>query len=344
MHALFLPMTPPSGTPAVDVHTTAATASSSANDLLLSTPAPVLHLLSRGAPFLRSLTGLVKALTWSHPNPWAPWLVSATWVFLCLTGDHLLRWGVNATLLGLLGVGWVLSAERRKQPVLAHKAKENSITTPERFRQVVDDARQLNSSLHLLLVQLQPIVGIFLWEDPAVTLSIASYLATSMPFYLLAVRYVGQRYILLVTGLIALTWHARWAKILRNAALQSLIIRWLLAVSVSVFLGGGRGVQLQWQRMKMGKRIFSQALPKTLDNVPVTVSNRRTGSSTSISGAEMAPTEAGSHIPEQDEVIFKFVIMENQRWWVGLDWTQALLPSERPPWSVARSVYSLSKI
>lgn len=29
---------------------------------------------------------------------------------------------------------------------------------------------------------------------------------------------------------------------------------------------------------------------------------------------------------------FLFTIYENQRWWMGLDWTAALLPSERPSW------------
>jgi hypothetical protein len=32
---------------------------------------------------------------------------------------------------------------------------------------------------------------------------------------------------------------------------------------------------------------------------------------------------------------FLFTIYENQRWWVGLDWTAALLPSERPSWCAA---------
>ncbi|KDR75400.1 hypothetical protein GALMADRAFT_30439, partial [Galerina marginata CBS 339.88] len=29
---------------------------------------------------------------------------------------------------------------------------------------------------------------------------------------------------------------------------------------------------------------------------------------------------------------FLFTIYENQRWWMGLDWTAALLPGERPSW------------
>ena len=32
---------------------------------------------------------------------------------------------------------------------------------------------------------------------------------------------------------------------------------------------------------------------------------------------------------------FLFTVYENQRWWVGLDWTAALLPGERPSWCSA---------
>jgi len=35
---------------------------------------------------------------------------------------------------------------------------------------------------------------------------------------------------------------------------------------------------------------------------------------------------------EGSAVFFRFEIQENQRWWMGLDWTSALLPQERPSW------------
>jgi hypothetical protein len=42
--------------------------------------------------------------------------------------------------------------------------------------------------------------------------------------------------------------------------------------------------------------------------------------------------EATASQPGHD-LRFLFTIFENQRWWMGLDWTAALLPAERPPWS-----------
>jgi len=35
------------------------------------------------------------------------------------------------------------------------------------------------------------------------------------------------------------------------------------------------------------------------------------------------------------ELRLLFTIFENQRWWMGLDWTAALLPAERPSWATA---------
>ncbi|CCA67195.1 hypothetical protein PIIN_01027 [Serendipita indica DSM 11827] len=39
---------------------------------------------------------------------------------------------------------------------------------------------------------------------------------------------------------------------------------------------------------------------------------------------------------------FMFTVLENQRWWVGIDWTAALLPSERPSWCAPITPGSLS--
>ena len=46
-------------------------------------------------------------------------------------------------------------------------------------------------------------------------------------------------------------------------------------------------------------------------------------------------TIASQEHPPSHTIRFLFTVYENQRWWMGLDWTSALLPSERPPWCSA---------
>lgn len=54
---------------------------------------------------------------------------------------------------------------------------------------------------------------------------------------------------------------------------------------------------------------------------------------------EKADPLQGSALDDSEEeematrpIYFRFEVHENQRWWMGLDWTSALLPNERPSW------------
>jgi hypothetical protein len=49
----------------------------------------------------------------------------------------------------------------------------------------------------------------------------------------------------------------------------------------------------------------------------------------------MSPQSLSDSLAPVQSLRFLFTIYENQRWWVGLDWTAALLPAERPSWCSA---------
>ena len=49
----------------------------------------------------------------------------------------------------------------------------------------------------------------------------------------------------------------------------------------------------------------------------------------------MSPQPTTSSTEPVQSLRFLFTIYENQRWWMGLDWTAALLPGERPSWCSA---------
>lgn len=56
-----------------------------------------------------------------------------------------------------------------------------------------------------------------------------------------------------------------------------------------------------------------------------------------LSGQVIVPPVASFHPTSTtaepgNSLRFLFSVLENQRWWVGLDWTAALLPGERPSW------------
>lgn len=134
----------------------------------------------------------------------------------------------------------------------------------------------------------------------SVLLRVAAVLYIPYSFLVFLVR---LRTIIAVTGTVILTWRAPWAVTAREALWGSAWFRWSVHHFWSVVSG--------------------QPLPPILQSYPITVKSKSKINS-KVDDTEITPTEP---------VRFLFTIHENQRWWVGLDWTAALLPQERPAWS-----------
>lgn len=105
---------------------------------------------------------------------------------------------------------------------------------------------------------------------------------------------LSVRHVMLVGGVVVLTWCSPWGSLLRMAIWRSALVRRTTKSIVHVLSG-------------------SESLAASI-RAPQKRSKRQRASA--------------SH-----ETEFVFEIYENQRWWIGLDWTAALLPQERPSWS-----------
>ncbi|KAF8170180.1 Peroxin/Dysferlin domain-containing protein, partial [Mycena galopus ATCC 62051] len=82
---------------------------------------------------------------------------------------------------------------------------------------------------------------------------------------------------------------------------------WVVALRVSLW----RSAWFRWGIYHLLAFVTGQPIP-----LPPT---------SAFSAAAAAPTPTKS-------LRFLFTVYENQRWWMGLDWTAALLPAERPSW------------
>ncbi|WFD00332.1 hypothetical protein MYAM1_003080 [Malassezia yamatoensis] len=114
---------------------------------------------------------------------------------------------------------------------------------------------------------------------------------------------LSVRHVFLMLGIVALTWCSPWATLIRMALWRSALVRRI--VKRSVQLMSGQDVLSTAWRSVAPKRLHSKGsvLVKNTQNAVV------------------------------HETVFQFEIYENQRWWIGLDWTAALLPNERASWS-----------
>ncbi|KAJ3889281.1 Peroxin/Dysferlin domain-containing protein [Lentinula edodes] len=112
------------------------------------------------------------------------------------------------------------------------------------------------------------------------------------PPYLLLTYYVPLRILVAVTGTMGITWNSPCASVLRNTLLKSAWVRWCTLYVWSKVTG-----------QPLPLRSLSYQTLATLNAVEPGLSLR-----------------------------FLFTIYENQRWWMGLDFSPALLPGERPSW------------
>ncbi|BGP39975.1 hypothetical protein JCM10450v2_003955 [Rhodotorula kratochvilovae] len=215
-------------------------------------------------------------------------------------------------------------------------------------------------SLYFSLTPLRP-------STPAPAYETAWLLVTSYPFYLLLTFLVPLRYLFLVAGTVAILWQAPFFTTLRTLLWRSAAVRWACRLFFGI-LRGGKGVRREWGRTKSGLGIpgligahggvlsgRGAAASGVVEEKPV----KKPRSSSVGPGAPLAsppitPPVANPGAPspllsekaveetalgevavaeEGEDVQVQFTVFENQRWWVGLDWTHALLPGERASWT-----------
>lgn len=129
---------------------------------------------------------------------------------------------------------------------------------------------------------------------------LARTLLTLYPLYLLTTFLIPLRVLLGIAGTILLTWRAHWAETLRRTLWRSAHVRWACYRAYSLL---------------SGEPLPPLILPPASLKVYSTNEQKEKKSETTAS------------------LRFLFTLYENQRWWISLDWTSALLPAERPPWS-----------
>lgn len=169
------------------------------------------------------------------------------------------------------------------------------LVTEDSLQQTISDL----TTLHALLPTFAPVTS-----SPSRTALLRVVAILYVPC-LLFTHLVRLRVLLAIAGTVVLTWRARWAVLTRRALWRSAHVR--------------------WATYRLWAALSGQHLPP---KIAISASTDPDISAASASSTSVPPD--GS--PPAPEVRFLFTVYENQRWWVGLDWTAALLPSERPAW------------
>src|SRR5690242_17456941 len=113
---------------------------------------------------------------------------------------------------------------------------------------------------------------------------------------------------LMVMGTVALTWYSPLFRFVRFVLMESMVVRAVLYTIGSLVWRG---------RLRFEGRSFS-----VTEFVRKAKEQKRKLSKKSTKDLQRTSTE----------LILRFIVYENQRWWLGLDWTIKLFPNERTPW------------
>ncbi|CAG8482491.1 2349_t:CDS:2 [Acaulospora colombiana] len=164
------------------------------------------------------------------------------------------------------------------------------------------------SSFHAFLNSLNSYID---WSDPAQTQKVFFGLIYLFPFWVLINWFIPLTWIFIITVTSFLVWNSPWLRVIRSVLMQSPLFRGIISFILGFMSGGG--LKRQGGRFSVGdliRRAMDQQKKLALKRTSIKDNTKTT-----------------------TDLIFKFVLYENQRWWLGLDWTSNLFPNERPAWS-----------
>lgn len=155
---------------------------------------------------------------------------------------------------------------------------------------------------------------------------------------------------LALAGTIVLLTPSPYAPLILRALESSFFLNRLWLFIVHLVLGpstveGGSVNPLRWAwtRSKVDARAAKRERGRSVSMKALLGTIKRSLSRSSAGQTEVdgtaRPKESGMEEKkdewDEEPVVFRFEVMENQRWWLALDWTGTLAPGDRPIWCVS---------
>ncbi|WWC61858.1 uncharacterized protein I303_104443 [Kwoniella dejecticola CBS 10117] len=307
------------------------------SELVSSLPAPFLRLLVLFARPISLFRTTLEILLWRNGRRAQSWMIVGAWWALCLGSSHAFRY-----LLPALIFIPFLPLEKLRHRSLPKQPSKNTIHEP--------------STSDTLLITLSDINAIYALLPPSpLNKTSASYerfrqlgpvrlargLVVLWITWIALGHIIGYKSLLGILGSIVLLLPSPPLAHLTDLLSKSLFIRRSLALIFLFIFGSPPETSYRFS--------FSHFSPTGWLKSKWTTSRRPSLAFSfrpKFAGSSSGSLPSGSALDDSDEtqhegdaaekaeepIYFKFELHENQRWWMGLDWTSALLPNERPSW------------
>lgn len=249
--------------------------------LLSSTPPTITKALSQAYPLILATDRVFSLLTWTSDDSWKSFLLVVTWVAIVLYYEVLIKYFGHLLIVGGIA-GYVYFNQSVEKERIDHPTLDSIVHT-------------LTNATTRVNLFFSPITLLSLTPHD-VTRLLFTTLFMSPVYMIIAFFLISPKTIILLFGLIILTYHSVYARVTRAVLWRSRTIRLFGFYLTGLDFSGSR---IRSHETHLGKRNTSMGV-QSKDGKPVR---------------------------------FVYVLYENQRRWLGIGWTANLLAYERAPWT-----------
>ncbi|KAI7898391.1 Peroxin/Dysferlin domain-containing protein [Cokeromyces recurvatus] len=305
-------------------------------------PTPVLKLLVIMAPALHVLAQFVNLIMW-RTQPQRTILVVLLWITVCLWTWQYLAFGLPSLVIYKLARDWFsIKLTRARREALEQHSRpdgdemddESELYISRKIRtdstdisldDTLEDVAVVNAFLdHVRLRWKQLMIHLDgTRKDKAV--AVLTVLGYIVPIWAFLCWWLSARIILASFGTFLLVVHSPGAHVIWIAIQKNIILRhciaavWAYGIAIVSTLFG-------YQRKKLSKR---QRVKEWISTLLIRAKKEKSKAIEIIEHIEQEKTKEGT----RSEMIFQFEVYENQRWWLGVNWTTNMMPSERGSWT-----------
>jgi len=297
-------------------------------DIIASLPAPIFRLLVIFAKPISTFRTAAEVVCWNPHRRVESWMLVGVWWGICLGAGHVFKWLLPA----LLFLPLVPLSKLRLRKSEGGEGKKDGMsigqsTTTESVLLTLNDLH----SIHALLPPspIPDISSIYARFRQLGPLRLVRGLGVIWTTWIILGHIIGFRALLAIGGSIILLLPSPTLAHTVDLLSKSLAVRRAVAL-IFLFIFGSPPehsyrMSLDFSPMGWMKSKWAASRRPSLAFAFRPTFEKKGP----VSGSAIVDDEDET---EENPIYFRFEVHENHRWWMGLDWTSALLPQERPSW------------
>ncbi|KAI8583952.1 hypothetical protein K450DRAFT_220769 [Umbelopsis ramanniana AG] len=273
-----------------------------------SIPTPILRLLTQLAPLLQLLAYVIKLINWEANNVCETLLLIAAYISICLWTSYMIMYGLPLGFMVYGVISWMNNRKRQKKT----KNKSSEEGSQASLDVTLDNIKIVNGQIAQL--QLWYADHQLDWQNnpSQARRKLQIGFVYVAPIWVVLCLFFGPSTLLAVLGVSWVILRSPWGRVSVFAIQKTAIVRHIVATLVGYLLAIEMALRGK-KRVRTVREIIRRA-------------RKERGKALEKASTQTMPGDSS-------ELVFKFEIYENQRWWLGVDWTSNMMPGERTPWT-----------